>query len=71
MVDSREFQRAVDVAQREYLGFASSQIVDNNTAMAAGWKVKAVTEFCYMMRMLSEDLTPARPRVISGLDHTQ
>jgi hypothetical protein len=71
MVDSREFQRALEFAQREYMGFAASTVKDNNGAMAVGWKIQAVTEFCYMLQMLSETPQMPKPVIVGQLDHTQ
>ena len=54
LVESRAFDRAMDFAKLQYMTELANSTHDNNAAMANGWKVRGVEEFCGVMRTLSE-----------------
>lgn len=71
MVDSAAFSRAMDYAQREYVGYVQSQIKDEATATAAGYKIQGMMEFCACLRMLSENPVIVAQRPVGNLNHNQ
>lgn len=64
LVDSHEYQRAIDFAMLEYVDSTLSSIRDQGTAMVAGIKLLGAHEFLREFRDLSEVQTPIRPPTI-------
>jgi hypothetical protein len=64
LVDSHEYQRAIDFAMLEYVDSTLSSIRDQGTAMIAGIKLLGAHEFLREFRDLSEVQTLIRPQTI-------
>jgi hypothetical protein len=64
LVDSHEYQRAIDFAMLEYVDSTLSSIRDQGTAMVAGIKLLGAHEFLREFRDLSEVQTLIRPQTI-------
>lgn len=62
-----EFERAIDFAVLEYHRKVSAEIKDTNSALAAGYKMQAVTEFLDVLRTLTEFRVPIGQMVNDNL----
>jgi len=69
MVDSREFQRAVDYGLLEYQHTLCNNIPDGNTAVGVGLRMLGATEIIRLIRNLSETAPPKPTIIQAGLDH--
>lgn len=61
LVESRPFDRAIDFAKAQYSLDLAKGCRDNNTALANGWKIQGMEEFCSILKTLSEHVTYAAP----------
>lgn len=54
LVDSNEFQRAIDFAMLEYASIVAMQVKEANSAAASGLRILGAHEFVHILRNLSE-----------------
>lgn len=69
MVDSGEFQRAVDAGFLQFASFHASSITDSQSAMAAGFRIQGAFDVLQTIRMLSESPNVAKPLPSENLNH--
>jgi len=69
LLESGEFQRALDYALLEYQLQAAAQVRDTNAALAFGYKMIGVQEFISTLKLLSEVPRMPTPAVTENLDH--
>jgi hypothetical protein len=67
MVDSREYERAVDFGLMQYFAELAAQVKDGNSAAMVGFKVAGAFEAVQSMRMLSEQPKVTRVPVNDNL----
>jgi hypothetical protein len=70
MVDTREFQRAIDYAQMEYSRLIAEQVKDGNTSMYVGFKLQGMLEFVQTLKLLSEAPQASARIVTPTLNHS-
>lgn len=69
MLQSPEFERALDFAALEYQLQAAARVTDGNGALALGYKLLGVQEFISTLKMLSEVPQPMPRTIDQNLDH--
>lgn len=69
LMDSPEYQRAIDFGLLQYVAAVSQGITDGNTAMAAGFKILGAVELLSTVRMLSETPMPVVVAPVPNLNH--
>ena len=69
LLELREFDRALDFAMLEYQHQLALNTRDANGACEAGYKMKGVQEFVYLLKTLSEEQKVNPVIVPSNLDH--
>lgn len=71
MLQSREFERAIDFALAEYQRYMAQGPLDAspNQALAGHYKQMGAVEFVHVLKTLAEPPPAITPRVIDQLDH--
>jgi hypothetical protein len=64
LVDTGEFQRAVDFGILQYVAACTREIRDGNSAMAVGFKIAGAMEVLNTIRMLSENIP--QPQIVQS-----
>lgn len=54
ILETRELERGLDFAKLEFVASLSAGITDNSSAMAAGYMLMGMEQFCHTFRTLTE-----------------
>ncbi len=71
MLQTREFERAIDYALAEYQRIMAQGPMDSspNLALAGHYKQMGAVEFVHVLKTLAEPPPAISPRIIDQLDH--
>lgn len=54
ILETRELERGMDFAKLEFVSNVAASITDNSSAMAAGYMIMGMEQFCHTFRTLTE-----------------